>query len=340
LEDIDAIGPPSEGLVEFEFYGVGLSVASSSPELLRSFARDFGYFARTASARTVSVEAHLAPPPWDRVPAEVASRISPNAVTFDRGSVRYNDYYGEALAIYDFSRETGEVWSENPDLLYEITYLLCLSRIGEIHDLRGIHRVHALGISLNDRGALILLPEGGGKSTLCMAMLRHREVRVLSDDTPLYSRGKLLAFPMRIGLRGADGYGIPPEFLRVMHRRNRASKTLIDVRYFRDRIAADATPNVVIVGARRNGDESWIEPIGAAGAMSSLTANLVFGLGLPQVVEFFLRGGAREALSKLSIARSRFSAAAALAWRARLYRLTLGRDVDAAARAVISVMKT
>jgi hypothetical protein len=339
VEAIDAASPRSEGLAEFDFYGVGLGVASSSPELIRNLARDFGYFARTANARTVNVEAHLATPPWDRVPPEVASRISPNAITFDRGSIRYNDYYGEALAIYDFSRETGEVWSENPDLLYEITYLLCLSRIGEIHDLRGIHRVHALGISLGDRGAIVLLPEGGGKSTLCMEMLRHREVRILSDDTPLIARGKLLAFPMRIGLRGSDGHGIAPEFLRTMHRRNRASKTLIDLRYFRDRIVPEATPDVVIVGTRRNGDESWIDPIGVASALPSLSANLVFGLGLPQVVEFFLRGGARDALSKLSIARSRFSAAAALAWRARLYRLTLGRDVEAAARAVISVMK-
>jgi hypothetical protein len=47
----------------------------------------------------VNVEAHLATPPWDRVLPEVASPISPNLTTFDRGSVGYNDYYGEALTI-------------------------------------------------------------------------------------------------------------------------------------------------------------------------------------------------------------------------------------------------
>src|SRR6202011_3105060 len=116
---------------------------------------------------------------------EFASRITPNAAIYDRGNVRFNDYQGEALAIYDFASEQGEVWSENADLLYEITYLLCLSRIGEIHDLRRIHRVHALGIAVGDKGALVLLPESGGKSTLCMDVLPYPDTRLLSDAPPL-----------------------------------------------------------------------------------------------------------------------------------------------------------
>ncbi len=34
-----------------------------------------------------------------------------------------------------------------------------------------------------------------------MEMIRRPEVRILSDDTPLVSHGKLLAFPTRIGIR-------------------------------------------------------------------------------------------------------------------------------------------
>ncbi len=325
--------------VEFAFYDVGLTISSASHALLDSLARDFHYFAAPAPQLRVSVEAHLAPPPWEKIPVQFANRITPNAAIYDHGGIRYNDYQGEALAVYDFAREEGEVWSENPDLLYEITYLLCLSRIGELHDLRRIHRVHALGIEVGGKGGLILLPESGGKSTLCMEMLRRPEVRLLSDDTPLVSRGKLLPFPTRIGIRGAKSAGIDPQYLRTMRRRNREPKTLLDVRYFQDRIASETNPNVLIVGKRRNGNDSWIEPISARKALPSLMANLVFGLGLPQVVEFFLRDGASEIWQKSSIVRYRLAAVAGLLRRAKCYQLALGRNTSIAADAILSVMK-
>ena len=334
-----AVRAPTREVVDFCFYDVGLSLSSSSPDLLDKLARDFHYFVGPAAVPSkLNVEANLAPPPWERVPADFASQITPNAVIYDRGSVRFNDYQHEALAIYDFAREEGEVWSENADLLYEITYLLCLSRIGEIHDLRHIHRVHALGIEVAKHGALILLPENGGKSTLCMEMIRRPEVRILSDDTPLLSRGKLLAFPTRIGIRGGKSAGIDAKFLRTMRRRNREPKTLLDVRYFQDRIAAETTPDAIIIGARRNGDDSWIEPLARRKALGSLIANLVFGLGLPQVVEFFLRGGPSDTMRKFSIVAYRLAAVAGLLRRAKCYRLALGRNTSMAADAVLSVL--
>ena len=335
-----AVRKSTQEAVEFCFYDVGLSLISSSPDLLDKLARDFHYFlAPAGAAAKLSLEANLAPPPWERIPAEFASQITPNAVIYDRGSVRFNDYQHEALAIYDFAREEGEVWSENPDLLYEITYLLALSRIGEIHDRRRIHRIHALGIEVEKKGALILLPENGGKSTLCMEMIRRPEVSILSDDTPLFSRGKLLAFPTRIGIRGGKSAGIDAKFLRTMRRRNREPKTLLDVRYFENRIAAATTPDAIIIGARRNDDDSWIEPIPRRKAVGALAANLVFGLGLPQVVEFFLRGGVADNLRKASIVAYRLAAVASLLRRARCYRLVLGRNTAMAAEAVLSVLK-
>ena len=339
MESVAAVPAPARRFVQFDIYGVGLKISSSSPELLDNLARDFGYFEATPTGSVVSVEGVLATPPWERVPVDFANQVTPNALIFDRGSVRFNDYHHEALAIYDFAREEGEVWSENPDLLYEVVYLLCLSRVGELHDLRRIHRIHALGIAIGGKGALVLLPEGGGKSTLCMEMLRHPEVQILSDDTPLISRGKMLAFPTRVGLR-QGGDAIDPRYLRIMRRRNREPKTLIDIEYFRDRLVHEADPAAVIIGARRNGDESWIDPIGAMKALPTLAANLVFGLGLPQVVEFFLRSGASEAVGKVRIAGYRLSAALGLARHAKCYRLALGRDVAAAANAIKSVLRS
>jgi hypothetical protein len=69
-----------------------------------------------------------------------------------------------------------------------------------------------------------------------------------------------------------------------------------------------------------------------------LSANLVFGLGLPQVLEYFLRARASDLLSKGSIAASRLLAALRLLSKTDCYRLVLGRDLAGAADAVESVL--
>jgi hypothetical protein len=70
-----------------------------------------------------------------------------------------------------------------------------------------------------------------------------------------------------------------------------------------------------------------------------LAANLVFGLGLPQVLEYFLRARASDLLRKGSIAASRLLAAIRLVSRTDCYRLVLGRDLAGAADAVESVLR-
>jgi hypothetical protein len=94
----------------------------------------------------------------------------------------------------------------------------------------------------------------------------------------------------------------------------------------------------VIVGARNSGAESSIAPMSRAQALPVLTANLVFGLGLPQVLEYFLRGGASDLFRKGSIASSRLLAALRLLSRTDCYRLVLGRDLAGAADAIESVL--
>ena len=209
---------PSDATVGFgfDFYGVGLIVTSGSTALVDGVARDFEYFAGAPPASRIVVRGHASPPPWERIPARLASMVTPNAVTYDDGGLRYNDYQRRALAIYDFATEHGDVWSEDADLLYEIVYLMALSRVGERHDLLGIHRLHALGVAIDGRAALVLLPEAGGKSTLALELLRRPEIRLLSDDTPLARGDRVLAFPTRIGVRAGGVAGVAPADLRTV----------------------------------------------------------------------------------------------------------------------------
>ena len=361
VDVLTASPTPTDAAAGYDFYGVGLTIVTASPELAASLARDFEYFAVAPAAPTavatsraatsalasrgpacggapIVIHAHHDEPPWQRIPSRPASMLTPNAVTYDQGRVRTNDYNGRALAIYDFDREHGEVWSTDADLLYEIVYLMALSRIGERHDLIGIHRVHALGVAAFGRAALVVLPEGGGKSTLALELLRRPEISLLSDDTPLLTRGRVLAFPTRIGVRGAVE-GVGAEHVRTVRRRDRGAKMVIDYSAFRDRVVREASPAALVIGVRHGGTRSWLEPVAARTAFAPLAVNLMFGLGLPQVVEYFLRGGALELVRKAAIMRSRLVATVRLLRNARSYRLVLGRDDPAAAaEAVASVL--
>jgi hypothetical protein len=321
----------------FDFYGVGLSVSGSAPAVLAGLERDFAYFLAPPPHPPIEISVHDGDPPWERIPDSIASMVTPNATSYDQGQRRYNDYHREALAIYDFAAEKGELWSRDSDLLYELTYLMALSRVGEIHDRRGIHRVHALGVAVEGRGALILLPEHGGKTTLALELLKRPGVRILSDDTPLLAGGRLRAFPTRMGVRGGVD-GIPPVYLRTFHRRKHGTKTLIDLSYFRDRVADEAVPAAVIIGVRSSGVSSRIEAISRTAVFPGVAANLIFGLGLPQVVEYFLRGGVRDKLQKAAIASSRLTSAMRLLARAKCYRLVLGQDLEGAGTAILSVL--
>jgi hypothetical protein len=85
-----------------------MRVASSSLELLYGLPHDLRYFAAPTPTAEISVQATLAPP-WEPIPNQSANSIRHNAVIYDAGAVRDNDYRHEALAIYDFASERGEV---------------------------------------------------------------------------------------------------------------------------------------------------------------------------------------------------------------------------------------
>jgi len=116
------------------------------------------------------------------------------------------------------------------DLLQEIAYLFILSTVGRYLDSQGIHRVHALGVSYQNRGILLLLPCGGGKSTMALELMRRLGFSLLAEDTPLIDRrGRILPFPLRLGIRPEQETEIPAQYFRTVNRMEFDPKTLIDI---------------------------------------------------------------------------------------------------------------
>jgi hypothetical protein len=291
--------------------------------------RDFQYFRIPPEPRAdMRLTLLPEPPSYDELPTIAATVITPRNVCYRNGEVTYIDYFGRALSL--FNREAGEcvVRSTDEDLLHEIAYLFFLSTAGEHLDRRHLHRIHGLGLSYGGQGVLLLLPSGGGKSTMALNLLRRPGYLLLGEDTPLIDRrGWMLPFPLRLGIRADATTDVPPEFLRTMKRMEFEPKTLIDLDYFAGRIGTEVPCNVLIVGTRYLGEVSEIVRLPRRRAVRSLVSNMVVGIGVYQGLEFLLERSVTEIAGKSGVATSRAWNATRLVRRAAVYQFRMGRDV-------------
>jgi hypothetical protein len=324
----------------FNFYGLTIEVSSSSSDLVEEVRRDFAYFRMLAGEGHVQVDMRLVPPPYAELPPLSAAFITPRNLCFRNEKVTYIDYFGRGLAVFNREEEQCIVYGTDHDLLHEIVFLFILSTVGEYLDSRRIHRIHALGVSYNNQGILLLLPSGGGKSTMALELLSHPGFLLLGEDTPLIDRrGYILPFPLRLGVRPEQDTGIPSQYLRTMRRMEFDAKTLIDIEYFHDRLGKEVEPSLILVGERNLGEVSEIIPISRYQAFNALVKYMIVGLGVYQGIEFLLERGLWELLGKGGVAASRFYNSLRLLARAPAYRLVLGRNTKKNCQTLIEFIR-
>jgi hypothetical protein len=321
----------------FDVHGFRFSVRGDAVSALEGICEDFRFFSsqpRDGESET-TIDLLRQAPPLDAAPSGDAAIYTPRNVVYRAGRMRYIDYHGRALGILDEDASHLTLYSEDAGLLYEATYLFLLSRIGQALDRLGLHRLHALGVEVNGRAILVLLPMGGGKSTLGLHLMNLPGVRLLSDDSPWIDReGRALAFPLRIGLLPGSEHEIPPQHRRVIERMEFGPKHLVNYGYFQHRVCASAEPGAVFIGARTLLPTCRIEEIGKAKALRPVIANGVIGLGLFQGLEFILQSSAFELAKKTGLGISRARNFWNLLRRSRIHRVHLGRDPELNARTV------
>lgn len=330
------MGTNSDGTRHFDFYGLGVCVQGDSKAFVDAVVRDFRFFCRddgSSCARTtanVRVEGYRRPPEFDGLPDIPAAFLTPRNVCFKEGHTSYIDYFGKALGVLDRKSRIYRIYSDDDDLLHEACYLFLLSTVGEHLDRRGLHRVHALGVTYRDKAVLLLLPSGGGKSTMALELLSREGFKLLAEDTPLIdAAGRVYPFTLRIGVRPESVPDIPREYLHTMRRMEFDPKTIIDIEYFRDRLATDtAEPAAVLVGQRNLGRISSIEPISFVEGMRAMTKYAIVGIGVYQGLEFILERGLSDLRGKLGTVLARGRASVRLLRRSQTYRFVLGRDTE------------
>lgn len=322
----------------FDVYGYLFAIESDSPEAARHLASDFEFFAvdGTPPRRPVTIRIRDGDPEYDRLPPLVASVYTPRNASYKDGDRTYADYHGRGLGVHD--RRTGdfEIITRNRDLQYEASYLFLLAQLGEALDRRHFHRVHALCISVEGRAALVLLPMGGGKSTLGAQLLADPGVKLLSDDSPFIDRrGQVHGFPTRIGLLPGAEERVPAEYRRTIQRMEFGPKVLVDYRWFADRVTGAADPAFVFLGSRSLSRTCEITAASRLDGLRAMTVNCVIGMGLFQGLEFFLQKSTGELLGQAAIVWSRLMASNRLLARSRVRHLRLGRDQPLNARTVL-----
>lgn len=316
----------------FDLYGLSVVVDGDWPDVINAVGLDFTWFETSLADAppAIHIVVERRQPDFGAFAGAVNVFVTPRNVVYQEDGRTIVDYFGRALSVFD--RRTGRLLLQGEDahLVHEAAYLFLLSRVGEHLDTRGLCRLHAVGLAGAEGAVALLLPSGGGKSTVAVRALRADGVKLLSDDSPLLDRhGRVHPFPLRIGVNPGEATGIPPEYVRRIERMEFHPKLALDLGAFTDRIEAHPQPLRHLVIARRSlGSEATLEHVPRRAAVRPLMREAVVGVGLYQGLEFVLQRGWRDVLGKTSAARTRAACCAAALRNAQVWRATLGRDAE------------
>jgi len=336
-------------VIYFNFLDIEVEIRSDCAELLARLKNDFSQYAvpQQAHAPQLKVQSLLTTPSIEQFNLFKGPRLrTKNAAIRDNECLRLSDYHGEGWSIFDFDEQSAIVFSRKIERLHEITYLLILSRVGKYLDSKGLHRIHAMGVSTKERALLLLLPMSGGKTTLLshLAQKAHAsDLSILSDDSPLITlKGQTTAFAVRCGvtreqLTTAPFAGKTPAY--SLERMRYGPKFLFPIEALGCPVSKQTFDTVaLLLGKRTTLAEPSIKPVSKLKVIPALLSQLVIGIGLPIMREYFIENRPSDYLLLFKIAVNRLRAAFALLRRSQTYLLELSDDPSKNAALVASFL--
>jgi hypothetical protein len=316
--------------LELDVYGLHATVTGAWPEVVDDLRRDFWWFRAAGFAESdLRLRVERRPPDFERFGALRSAFVTPRNVVYQDAETTVVDYFGRAALVV--ARRSGDalVEGEDPQLVREAANNFLISRIGEHVNARGLVRLHALGLAGSAGGVAVVMPSGGGKSTLALRALETEGCRLLSEDSPLLDRhGRLHPFPLRIGVNPTDADRIPAGLtVRKLERIEFHPKLALDVESFAERIESASQPlRHLVIGSRTLGLTGHLEPLGRRHAVGPLIREAVVGVGVYQGMEFVLQRGWADVAGKSGTAARRALAVGASLRGAQVWRLWVGRD--------------
>lgn len=330
---------------QFEFYGTRVRVISPCQEFLGWVERDFRFFldpSDPAPPPDVEISFHKGSVPSGEaaVKKRPTFRVGPHTV-FDSKVRRVICHKGLGTTIYDLRSDRGRVYAEKVESLYQIAYLLILSRVGCRLDRIGVHRFHALALSHGGSGLLFLARSGCGKTTLGLEMMGFEEFNWLADEIPLLDRDGLLRpfplpprldeqSPMPAVYRESATYPVP--------RSKRPPKVMVDVGALLSRVESRAEPRALFLCRRKSSGQPRIRRIGTLRAFLGMVRNCVVGEEFPQSKAFFFEFRLRYALSMAPVFFSRVRRFFRLARELPSYRFEMRDDRSENVRCLLTML--
>lgn len=304
-------------------------VSTNEEALLKKFEEEFHYFVvETAQRVDTTVDLFREIPP--ELPPMMATKILETCSVYRLSSRQYVDYRGKALSIMDEQEAAIRIYSLDNDRLYETGFLAIHSLVGQALDKKGLCRIHALGISLRNLNAVVMLPSKGGKSTLLTHALENPEVKIISDDMPLVDfAGRIHVFPSKISMdeKPQDGPLARlrwTEFKRTIY----PSKWTAGLSQIQDRIETQNIhqSTLLVAGFRLSQGQSILTRVPKWKMILPVMEHLVMGFGLPQVLEMFLKFNFTDIFKMIFHGALRSVCAFNLIRRATCYHFYMGPD--------------
>lgn len=313
-----------------DIHGLVIECEAESPDVALEVTRPFKYFHSDGLHPAVTIVVKEENPPYNTFPSIEASFSTPRNIVYKDTDRKIIDYFGKGVVVQFTGQDRYYIYGRERNFLVEAFYLLVLSLLGQFCDKKGLLRVHALALSYHDKAILLMLPQGGGKSTMALAMMQEEGFRYISDDDPLVDRsGNILPFPRPLGILDKNTIkSIPDDYVYKVDRMEFGTKYFVDCDYWKGKIETRPLRDTILLTGHRmlNGKPS-IEEASKRKVFAVLIRDAVIGIGLYQGLEFILNNSTWEVLGKLHIVFRRSIRALKLTFASETYRFTLSGDI-------------
>lgn len=326
----------------FDVYGLRLQLDGDWDEVVEAVRRDLAWFEaeRAVGEPDVRLSIDFGQPDYGGFGDVAASFVTERNVVYQVGDRTVIDYLGKTISVLDGS--VAHVTGDDPRVARRAGFDFALARISAHLDRRGMPRLHGLGLTGPVGGVVVMLPSGGGKTTLALRALREDGVRLLSEGSPVIDRQGLLhplPFPLWVRDSAPEAAALPLEHVRRVDGAL-SDPRILELSAFTDRIETAARPLVhIVLGRRSLGDDSKLEQLPRRTAIPTLLRDSVVGFGFFQGAEFLLRHGLRDLRHQVGPMSTRARACRAGLRRAHVWQLTLGRDRDGNWRALEPLLR-
>lgn len=318
----------------FDIYGLRLAIDGSWEPVVEALRRDFAWFEVEASEgdeADVRIHVEHGAPDLEPFGDVAASFVTERNVVYHVAGDTVIDYLGLALSVIG-EEDDAHVTGTDEAVARRAGFDFALAQVSKHLDGLSMPRLHGLGLVGATGAVVIVLPSGGGKTTLALRALREDGIGFLSEGSPIIDGGGRLhplPFPLWVRDRSPEAAGLPLEHVRRVDG-ELSDPRILEVEAFEDKIARGPHPLAhIVLGRRSLGVHADLRPLPRRAAVPSLVRDTVVGFGFFQGAEFLLRHGLRDLRHRVGPMSTRARACAAGLRHARVWELTVGRDREA-----------